>query len=111
MELCAMKETTSSPLRPTRTCRRSQWLSISEAVAVPEERRRSSSAKPNDASAGMYACTVKRSEPSRISSRRMRARRRPSTAYTADRPSELVVTCRRGPVGEGKVRGHRHPNH
>ncbi len=25
--------------------------------------------------------------------RRMRARRRPSTAYTADRPSELVATC------------------
>ena len=34
------------------TCRRSQWLSMRLAVAAPLDRRRSSSAKPNDASAG-----------------------------------------------------------
>lgn len=37
---------------PLPTCSRSQWESMSEAVAAPLDRRRSSSAKPKEASAG-----------------------------------------------------------
>ena len=93
------------------TSKRSQCDNINDAAAAPDDRRLNSSANPKDASAGKYAWMVNTSDPSRISSRSTRALRRPSTAYTADRPSEEVATShrkaastRRGPLSNTAFR-------
>ena len=38
-----------------RACKRSQWLSMSAADAAPEQRRRSSSARPNEACRAVHS--------------------------------------------------------